>query len=115
MDLEIICNDGICFMALCNNNNNIMLCCSIVNSLYTEMPNNYILLDKNNYNNNIIILDNVLFEQCEFIIDIVSNNSICLRAFIINNQYNTVKFKINQGGMFKISKKFLNNHNKLKN
>lgn len=48
MDLEIICDEGICYMALCNNNTTIMTCGSITNIYHSVLPNNNILLNKYN-------------------------------------------------------------------
>lgn len=111
MDLEIICNEGICYMALCNSNNSIMISGSINNSLYTNIPKNSILLDKYKYKNIITLMDNTLLDDCNFMIEVISNNSICLRGFIIKDpfEYNFVKFKINQGNMFNICKDYLKN------
>jgi len=109
MDLEIICNEGICYMALCNYNNSIMISGSINNSLYNTIPKNSILLNNNKYKNIITLLDNNTLSNSNFMVEIISNNSICLRGFIVNDQYNFVKFKITQGDMFDICKEYLKN------
>lgn len=111
MDLEIICDEGICYMALCNSNNSIMMSGSINNSLYNNIPKNSILLDKYKYKNVITLMNNTLLDDANFIIEIISNNSICLRGFTITatSEYNFVKFKINQDNMFNICQEYLKN------
>jgi hypothetical protein len=109
MEHEIICEEGICFVALCPpfSLNQIMICGSLMNAIYFEMPSTSIILDIEKYCDDIILLNNITIEECKMKVDIISSNSVCLRLYEINSRASedyVVGFKIRQDNLFKIVK-----------
>jgi hypothetical protein len=109
MDHEIICEEGICFIALFQPLllNKIMMCGSIMNAVYLEMPPINVVLDTKDYSDDIVLLENISLEECKIKVDVVSYNSICLRVFEKNSRGSEdyiVGFKIRQDNLLKIAR-----------
>lgn len=113
MEYYIDCVDGIAFMSL-TANYEILISGSLLNAMYWNMPSNHIL---NAHDYNLIIIgkdlqqNNTNIQDCELKVDVVSNNSICVRLYekdhLHDEENETVGFKITQGELFKIAKKYL--------
>ncbi len=115
MDRYIICNDGIAFMSLCKNKD-ILIAGSLTSASYWKMPSS-VVLDIREYNlipNEKDLEDNGItyyMHDCELKVDIVSNNSICLRLYkkdVENGcEDDIIGFKIKEKILLKIAQTYL--------
>ena len=116
MDRYIICNEGIGFMSLCKNKE-ILIVGSLTDASFWNLPSS-IILDLREYD--LIPNDEDLEDcdityhkhNCELKVDIVSDNSICLRLYK-KDTYNdsedyTIGFKIKVKELLRIAKIHLN-------
>jgi hypothetical protein len=115
MNNYIICNDGIAFMSLCKNKE-ILISGSLTNASFWSLPPS-IILDIREYDlipNDKDLEDNKITNYkilCELKVDIVLNNSICLRLYkkdIDNDcEDDTIGFKITEKELLKIAKIYI--------
>jgi len=112
----ISCDEGIAFMSLCENNSKILIAGSLTNSSFWELPPSFVVditkyrLDPNNedlHNNSIEDYK----RDCELKVDIISNNSICLRLYKKDDRNGAeddiIGFHIDEDELLKIAKKYL--------
>lgn len=86
-NFRVICEQGIFYMALRSTEalDDIMFCGSITEAWYTELPQTWIVLEKEILHKNIVLLkENDLIEECEAKLEMISDNSFCLRVYKFN-------------------------------
>ena len=115
MNDYIICNDGIAFISLCEGGT-ISIVGSLTNVSYWSLPPS-IVLDIREYDlipNDKDLEDNGITyykHDCELKVDIVSNNSICLRLYKKDTdndcEDDIIGFKITEKELLKIAKIYL--------
>ena len=115
MDNYIICIDGIAFMSLCKNKE-ILISESLTRSSYWNLPSS-IILNIGEYaiipnNKNLKDKDIINYiHDCELKVDIISDNSICLRLYKKDIKHecedDIIGFKITQKKLLRIAKKYL--------
>ena len=112
MEYELICTEGIAYIALCYplSLNKIMFSGSIIDAMYFELPSNNIVLDVNKYSQYILPLEEPI-QNHRIKVDIISHNSVCLRVYKIDKhletEENVIGFKIKQGDLLKIARECL--------
>lgn len=95
-----------------------MICGSLQNTLYWTLPSKNITLDYNKYKNDIIVntsdceyynIDDIT-NMCELKVDIISENSVCLRLYKKNkdeDECDTIGFSITTKKFLEIAKFYL--------
>ena len=112
MNRNIICNDGIAFMSLCQNKE-ILISGSLTNASFNSLLPS-IVLDIREYdlipNNKDLENSKIMYykHDCELKVDIVSKNTICLRLYKIDidnySEDDTIGFTITEKELLKIAK-----------
>lgn len=77
------CEEGIFYIVL-RSVHEYMFCGSITDSWYQEMPPTWIELDKETLRKTIVPLKDHPIEDCEAKIEMISDNSFCLRVYKFN-------------------------------
>lgn len=80
---RVKCEEGICYIAL-SSLSKFMFCGSITECWYQEMPHTWIELDKETLRKNIVPLQENTMEECEAKLEMISENSFCLRIYKFN-------------------------------
>lgn len=106
MDNFIQCQEGIAYICLYPGNFKPMIMGSLVNSNYWELPTRYQLLKIEDYRETIKPIQDEEFnpDWCQLKVDILSENSICLRLFEVDSEESPVPFTIQSRQLFEIAK-----------
>ena len=102
MDSVLICDEGCAYMCLFSNSGNIMIVGSLVNGSYLSSPIKNVILNISDYDN--ITYDTKAYNNIELKVEIVSDNSICLRMNVKNSANEYVEFSVSVQTLFDIAR-----------
>ena len=89
-------------MCLFQNLEKIMIVGSLVNESYWPSPIKYVILNISDYSN--ITYNTTLYKNIELKVEIVSDNSICLRMNVRNSTNEYVEFSVSVQTLFDIAR-----------